>query len=117
MSARMNIFKQDQFQNASLTPSQLSSVCLPTAHSSTWLQQGTDFTVLGPQSEPKNVFRSCYRTVMKTVKGQIQAPSELRDKKLYAFSFYFDRLKSANMVDGKNCSLAIKCNVILLWSL
>lgn len=99
MSARMNIFKLDKYQNATLPRTHLSSVCLPTAHSSTWLQQGTDFTVLGPESEQKNAFLSCYKTVQKSVKGQIQAPSELKDKKLYAFSFYFDRLKSAHMVD------------------
>ena len=108
MSARMNIFQKDQFRsNVTLPTNHLSSVCLPTAHSSTWLQQGTDFTVLGPTEEQRNVFFNCYQTVKKTVKGQIQAPTELRDKTIYAFSFYFDRLKSANIVDENGAVITL----------
>jgi hypothetical protein len=43
-------------------------------------------------------FDNCYRAVIKTIENKINAPVELREKEIYAFSFYFDRLNSAKLL-------------------
>lgn len=107
MSARMNIFKQDLhlklltknssdiFQN----PNLLSSACLSSENDFKWVQQGVEYNVKGPANKKLYSFENCYKIAAKTIKGNIKAPNELRDKSLYAFSFYYDRLRSANLLE------------------
>lgn len=105
MSARMNIFNQDTLKffqkNQTLGGKDKFSVCLPPNHSSVWTQQGVDYTVLGPKNENQSTFENCYKIAHRTIKNKIKSPGELADKNIYAFSFYFDRLKSAQMFDEK----------------
>jgi hypothetical protein len=101
MSARMNIFNSDPIRfvltSHKAKPNELMSVCLPANQSFTWVQQGVEYLVRGPTYKQLNSFENCYKTTMKTIQNKINAPVELRDKDIYAFSFYYDRLKSANM--------------------
>lgn len=102
LSARMDMFNKDLHKrlqiNQTIDPNQLTSVCIPSGQSFTWTQQGVDYSIKGASNKNLNSFNNCYKTALKIIKNKIQAPSELKDKSLYAFSFYYDRLKSANLI-------------------
>jgi hypothetical protein len=109
MSARMSIFAYDTLylypeSNSSnfQLPRELTSVCLPVNKSFSWIQQGVEYIVSGPKYKELNSFHSCYKSTIKIIKNKIKAPVELRDKEIYAFSFYYDRLKSANLLINEN---------------
>ncbi len=103
MSARMNMFNLDLHDSLNRTgPGGLSSVCVPHGTRFKWLQQGVEYTVNGARSKEMNTFENCYKIAVKTFVNRIEAPVELREKKIYAFSFYYDRLKSARLLEGTN---------------
>lgn len=112
MSARMNMFDQDTFkflqQDDRIGKDDKFSVCMPSMHSSVWTQQGVNYKVLGPKNAKLNTFENCFKIASKSVKDKIYAPSELSNKNIYAFSFYYDRLKSAGALkeNGGQVSLA-----------
>lgn len=103
MSARMSMFKNDLHKsllsNSSQTANYLSSVCLSADVSINWLHQGINYSVKGPRSKELSTFANCFKIATKVVKNKISAPAELIDKNIYAFSFYFDRLRSANILE------------------
>ena len=87
MSARMSIFKSDEF---SITKdiNTLSSVCFKSSHESLWKQQNIEYKIKGVDKREQN-FDDCYLNVKKQVENRLNAPVELRKKKIFAFSFYF----------------------------
>lgn len=104
MSARMNIFRVDTLRmlipnanNQSKQANELMSVCLQPETSFVWIQQGVEYTVKGPTSKQQHSFEKCYANVLKTIQNKINAPVELNNKEIYAFSFYFDRLNNAKL--------------------
>lgn len=101
MSARMNIFKFDVFRMLKVKntnkSNELFSVCLPPKHSSTWTQQDVEYNLLGPENNEHHSFEKCSFNVIKTLENKMNAPVELRNKDIYAFSFYFDRLMMAKI--------------------
>ncbi len=78
---------------------------MPPQHSSTWVQQGIEYKVIGPESKLHHSFEKCSFNVVKTIENKFSAPAELRNKEIYAFSFYFDRLTSAKIFESKNIIL------------
>lgn len=107
MSARMNIFRVDTLRmlipnanNQSKQANELMSVCLQPETSFVWIQQGVEYTVKGPTSKQQHSFEKCYANVLKTIQNKINAPVELNNKEIYAFSFYFDRLNNAKLFKG-----------------
>ena len=54
----------------------------------------------GPKNKNLHSFTNCLDSVKRTIENKINAPVELRDKEIYAFSFYFDRLNSAKLFGG-----------------
>lgn len=120
MSARMNIFRIDplkmlQINNQSQSTNELISVCLQENKNFIWIQQGVEYTVKGPINKNQHSFEKCYSNVLKTIENKINAPDELRDKDIYAFSFYFDRLNNAKMFKGiKLFWISLKQKRILL---
>ncbi|XP_058235312.1 ectonucleoside triphosphate diphosphohydrolase 5 isoform X1 [Hemibagrus wyckioides] len=44
-------------------------------------------------------YKSCYREMLKVVKGVIQEPDDMEDSWIYAFSYYFDHAVEAGLVD------------------
>ncbi|MCJ8743738.1 hypothetical protein PDJAM_G00097750 [Pangasius djambal] len=44
-------------------------------------------------------YKSCYKEMLKVVKGVIQEPDEMEDSWIYAFSYYFDHAVEAGLVD------------------
>ena len=104
MSARMNIFKADMFTSSE--GNTLASICLNSKHVSTWTQQNIDYKIKGITKRESN-FDDCYLSVKKTVENKLNAPVELRKKKIFAFSFYFDRLSSANLLSGTGGTLNV----------
>ena len=105
MSARMNIFANDMLRllqkNVINKTNHLTSVCLPANQTFSWLQQGITYTVSGPNYKNQNSFANCFKSAIKTIENKIVAPVEIRDKEIYAFSFYYDRLKSAQLLKRK----------------
>ena len=79
---------------------ELTSVCIAIESNFIWRQQGIDYTVKGFNNQAKHSFENCYKSVTKTIENKINAPVELRDKEIYAFSFYYDRLNSAKLLKG-----------------
>jgi ectonucleoside triphosphate diphosphohydrolase 5/6 len=75
---------------------------LPPNHKSTWTQQGVEYTITGPSQIEHHSFDKCYANVLKIVENRINTPAEMQFKEIYAFSYFYDRLKSANMVKGIN---------------
>lgn len=51
-------------------------------------------------------YKSCYREMLKVVKGVIQEADEMEDVRIYAFSYYFDHAAEAGLV-GEEKSLAL----------
>lgn len=109
MSARMNIFRVDTLKlllnNEQQASKELTSVCITTESNFIWTQQGIDYTVKGISKNGKQSFDNCYRAVIKTIENKINAPVELREKEIYAFSFYFDRLNSAKLLKNSSGGL------------
>lgn len=96
MSARMSIFKVDlAYDNKS--PNNLTSICLKSSHNSIWKQQNVDYKINGFKTKERN-FDDCYSNVKKLLENRLNAPVELRKKQIYAFSFYYDRMLSANLI-------------------
>jgi len=103
MSARMNMFNHDLHNSLNRTElGGLSSVCVPHGTRFKWFQQGIEYTVNGARSKELNTFENCFKIALKTLTNNIKAPVELKDKRIYAFSFYYDRLKSANLLEITN---------------
>lgn len=98
----MDIFKRDLHirleHNQTRHPNQLSSVCLSSEHNFTWTQQGVDYAVKGPSKKELYSFHNCYKVAISMMENKLSTPTEMRDKSLYAFSFYYDRLKSAKLI-------------------
>lgn len=46
-------------------------------------------------------YKSCYREMLKVVKGIIREPDEMEDSWIYAFSYYFDHAVEAGLVGEK----------------
>ena len=86
--------------NEPVKSTELTSVCIPYETSFIWTQQNIDYTVKGTNTKVKHSFENCFSNVIKTIENKINAPVELRDKEIYAFSFYFDRLNSAKLLKG-----------------
>jgi hypothetical protein len=84
------------------TGNQLVSECMPPGHKSVWVQQGVEYTVMSLDSEQGHSFEKCYTNVLKTVEKKFLKFSELASKQIYAFSYFYDRLNSAQLLpDGK----------------
>lgn len=109
MSARMNIFRVDNLKlllnNEQTINTELTSVCIAIESNFIWRQQGIDYTVKGFNNQAKHSFENCYKSVTKTIENKINAPVELRDKEIYAFSFYYDRLNSAKLLKDSSGGL------------
>jgi len=73
---------------------------LPPNHKSAWTQQGVEYTITGPSHVEQHSFDKCYANVIKLIENRINMPAEMRFKDIYAFSYFYDRLKSANMIKG-----------------
>ena len=91
---------------------ELFSVCLPTNHRSKWTQQNIDYFVNGPFLKEKHSYENCYDEVIKrfgdNYHNKLNAPSEIQNKDIYAFSFFFDRLSSAKIFNSTYHSKNIK---------
>jgi hypothetical protein len=94
MSARLGIFQVESAASAT----RLQSVCLAENTTATWKQQNTEYTISGHSTDKQN-FRGCYKNVLKIIENKLDAPDDLINKNLYAFSFYFDRLSNAKAID------------------
>ena len=104
MSARHSMFILDLhnslLKNTTVSNNyKLSSVCLAQGVAFKWIQQGIEYQVSGAMSKELNTFENCYKVANKIMTGKIEAPIEIKDKNIYAFSFYFDRLRSARLVE------------------
>ena len=97
MSARMNIFKTEIFLKTKAEENILASVCLTSKHDGIWTQQNINYKIIGINGRQRN-FDDCYLNVRQTIENKMNAPVELRQKKIFAFSFYYDRLSSAKLV-------------------
>jgi hypothetical protein len=87
----------------------MTSICLPVNFASKWDHQGIEYSILGPKIREEHNFDKCFSTVLKTIENKMNAPVELREKEVYAFSFYFDRLNEAKAFKSIN----IKVNLNL----
>ena len=78
------------------------SVCLPNNFNSKWIQQAIEYSVYGPSVYNKDVssYDRCYESVMKTFQDKISVPKEIANKEIYAFSYYFERLFQAKLING-----------------
>lgn len=52
-------------------------------------------------------YKSCYREMLKVVKGVIQEPDDMEDSWIYAFSYYFDHAVEADLVGKEKASFAV----------
>jgi hypothetical protein len=95
MSARMSIFKAELFQQTNNQT--LSSICLTSQHEGVWNQQNIDYKIIGINKRQRN-YNDCYLSVKKTIENKMNVPVELRKKKIFAFSFYYDRLSTSNLI-------------------
>ncbi|XP_054617910.1 ectonucleoside triphosphate diphosphohydrolase 5 isoform X2 [Dunckerocampus dactyliophorus] len=76
------------------------SPCLPKEFQDRWSFGGETYHVSGDPVGASG-FDVCYQDVLKTVKGIIHQPQQLRDTThlFYAFSYYFDRALDAGLID------------------
>lgn len=75
---------------------------MPTAYRSTWTQQNVEYTVRGFESANEHNFQNCQSTVLSTFGNDFIQLDELVSKEIYAFSFFYDKLKTVKLVnDGK----------------
>ena len=70
---------------------------MPPNHRSKWVQQGIEYEVLGPVVKEQHSYDKCSANVLKTIQNKLNAPSELKSKEIFAFSYYFDRLNAVKM--------------------
>ena len=94
----MNIFRSEIFNKQSDETNTLSSICLTSHHEGVWKQQNIDYKIIGVTKRQRN-YDDCYLSVKKTIENKMNAPVELRRKKIFAFSFYYDRLSTAKLVE------------------
>ncbi|XP_037082454.1 ectonucleoside triphosphate diphosphohydrolase 5-like isoform X2 [Pollicipes pollicipes] len=51
------------------------------------------------KTEPIVDFVQCYQSAVRFLSGQVHAPEELRNREVYAISYYFDRATEAGLID------------------
>lgn len=64
-----------------------------------WTHQNVEYTILGYTDSS---FEKCYSNVLKTLGNKFTQLSELKEKEIYAFSYFYDRLNSAKVLNGKH---------------
>lgn len=74
------------------------SACLPKTYKGKISFGGLIYKVSGKPGGSSG-YKSCYREMLKVVKGVIQEPDEMEDSWIYAFSYYFDHAVEAGLVD------------------
>lgn len=100
-SARLSIFKSDLLNfNTAAKNDTLASACLAPNHESKWKQQGVEYTILGPKEAKQHSFDTCYKSVLQIIENKLNAPAEVRNKQIFAFSFFFDILKKAGIIQN-----------------
>jgi hypothetical protein len=100
------------------TNNELSSVCIPYGHSLKWTQQGIEYTVRGSELKSDHSYAKCYESVLGTINAKFNAPfkSELSKKKIYAFSYFYDRLNSSRLFQCNYNLLIVKSSKLGLNS-
>jgi hypothetical protein len=94
MSARLSIFETEQLNSAN----ELRSVCLSEAISTTWKQQNIEYKISGHTNVTQN-FADCYKKVLKIIENKLSLPNDLKNKNVYAFSYYYDRLGHSKIIN------------------
>ncbi|XP_060773767.1 ectonucleoside triphosphate diphosphohydrolase 5 [Neoarius graeffei] len=74
------------------------SSCLPKNYKGKISFGGVIYKVSGKPGGSTG-YKSCYREMLKVVKGVIQEPEDMEDSWIYAFSYYFDHAVEAGLVD------------------
>jgi hypothetical protein len=89
-------------KSSSQNQNELSSVCLPYNSKFEWTKDNNNYELIGPDKKENQNFEKCYANVMKVLMNNVNAPVEMRDKKIYAFSYYYDRLEKSKIFDKLN---------------
>lgn len=69
-----------------------------------WTHQNVQYMIEKSDGGPS--FEKCYSNVLKTIEGKFLSLPELNSKEIYAFSYFFDRFRSARLL--KNCKFKEK---------
>ncbi len=101
MSARLSIL---QTESLTTSTNQLQSVCVPENTTTSWKQQNTEYTISGHATIKQN-FDGCYNSVLKIIENKLNAPNDLKNKNIYAFSLYYDQLLKSGAIDEEGGSV------------
>lgn len=90
--------------NKDSTEKMLKSVCMIGELPTKWTHQNVQYMIEKSDDGPS--FEKCYSNVLKTIEGKFLSLPELNSKEIYAFSYFFDRFRSARLL--KKCKFKKK---------